>query len=145
MKALSLTQPWATAMAIGLKEWETRSWPTSFRGRMAIHAAKGFPGWAKEFAAEAHRYHSGFPREVSEFPLGAVVCVGEIVECRRTNELRGDLSQTEQAWGDYADGRFAFKFNLERMLWPSIPAKGALGFWKMTDELGTAVTDQLVR
>ncbi len=43
MKALTLTQPWATLVAIGAKCIETRSWRTSYRGPLAIHAAKGFP------------------------------------------------------------------------------------------------------
>lgn len=44
MKALSLTQPWATLVAIGAKKIETRSWSTSYRGPVAIHASKGYPG-----------------------------------------------------------------------------------------------------
>lgn len=41
MKVLTLTQPWATLVAIGAKHIETRSWATSYRGPLAIHAAKG--------------------------------------------------------------------------------------------------------
>lgn len=44
MKALTLTQPWATLVAIGAKRIETRSW-RAYEGqsfRLAIHAAKGF-------------------------------------------------------------------------------------------------------
>ena len=37
MRALSLTQPWATAIALGIKHWETRSWSTSYRGR-SLHS-----------------------------------------------------------------------------------------------------------
>ena len=33
VKALSLTQPWATLVAMGAKRIETRSWATSYRGR----------------------------------------------------------------------------------------------------------------
>uniref|UniRef100_A0A6M3J354 ASCH domain-containing protein n=1 Tax=viral metagenome TaxID=1070528 RepID=A0A6M3J354_9ZZZZ len=32
MKAISLWQPWASAMALGWKKIETRSWGTSYRG-----------------------------------------------------------------------------------------------------------------
>jgi hypothetical protein len=38
MKALSLWQPWATLVSIGAKRIETRSWPTKYRGPLAIHA-----------------------------------------------------------------------------------------------------------
>jgi activating signal cointegrator 1 len=142
MRALSLTQPWATAMAIGLKEWETRSWPSSFRGQVAIHAAKNFPRWAKEFAEEVRIDHSLLP-SVRDMPLGCIVAIGEITECRRTAELRSELSQIEQKWGDYADGRYAFKFNLIRMVVPPVPAKGALGFWAVDDHLWMAIRESL--
>jgi activating signal cointegrator 1 len=55
MKVLTLTQPWATLVAIGAKTIETRSWPTKYRGPLAIHAAKHIPteyrkltGWTVE-------------------------------------------------------------------------------------------------
>ena len=47
MKALSLTQSWATLVTIGAKKLETRSWPTYYRGPLLIHAAKGFPPAAR--------------------------------------------------------------------------------------------------
>src|SRR6266567_3747703 len=45
--ALTLTQPFATLVAGGAKHLETRSWSTSYRGPLAIHAAKGFPADAE--------------------------------------------------------------------------------------------------
>ncbi len=42
MKALSLWQPWASAIACGSKTVETRHWQTKYRGPLAIHAAKRF-------------------------------------------------------------------------------------------------------
>ena len=41
MKVLTLTQPWATLVAIGAKRIETRSWATKYRGPLLIHAAAG--------------------------------------------------------------------------------------------------------
>lgn len=49
-RALSLTQPWATLATLvvsGAKRVETRSWKTPYRGWLGIHAAKGFPAWAR--------------------------------------------------------------------------------------------------
>lgn len=40
MKALTVRQPWASLIAGGTKTIETRSWPTSYRGPLAIHAGK---------------------------------------------------------------------------------------------------------
>src|SRR4051812_42520238 len=44
VKVLSLTQPWASLVAIGAKQIETRSWRTHYRGPLLIHASAGFPG-----------------------------------------------------------------------------------------------------
>ncbi len=40
MKCISLHQPWASLVVLGAKKFETRSWPTSYRGPLLIHAAK---------------------------------------------------------------------------------------------------------
>lgn len=39
MKALTIWQPWASLIACGVKQYETRSWPTKYRGPIAIHTA----------------------------------------------------------------------------------------------------------
>lgn len=49
MKAITLWQPWATAMAMGVKRIETRSWFTRHRGDLLICAAKRSPqNWERE-------------------------------------------------------------------------------------------------
>lgn len=59
MKGLSLTQPWATLVAIGAKRIETRIWATSYRGPLAIHAAKGLGpvGGKKGLVLQCARKH----------------------------------------------------------------------------------------
>ena len=42
MKALSIRQPWADLILSGLKDVENRTWKTSYRGILAIHASKTF-------------------------------------------------------------------------------------------------------
>ncbi len=45
-KALTLYQPWAQLVVLGIKTIETRSWSTSYRGPLAIHAGLRKPrGW----------------------------------------------------------------------------------------------------
>ena len=43
MKALTLHQPWASLVALGVKSVETRSWLTGYLGSLAIHAGKERP------------------------------------------------------------------------------------------------------
>lgn len=131
MRALSLTQPWATAIALSLKRWETRSWPTQLRGQICIHAAKGFPKWAKEFAeemAKGYAIRALFPENL---PLGQIVCVADLTECRKTETAKLELSEAEQSWGDYGEGRYCFKLENVIQLASPIPATGALGFWRV--------------
>ena len=55
MKAISLWQPWASLIACGVKQFETRSWapPRSLIGTtIAIHAAKKVDRGAAEFAQD---------------------------------------------------------------------------------------------
>jgi hypothetical protein len=42
-RVLSLWQPWASLVALGVKTIETRSWSTKYRGPLAIHAAARKP------------------------------------------------------------------------------------------------------
>lgn len=39
MKVLSLTEPYVTLIKNGTKKIETRSWKTSYRGKLYIHAS----------------------------------------------------------------------------------------------------------
>jgi ASCH domain len=40
MKALSVRQPWAWLIIAGHKDVENRSWTTTYRGPLLIHAAR---------------------------------------------------------------------------------------------------------
>ena len=88
MKALTLTQPWATLVAIGAKTIETRGWSTSYRGPLAIHAAKKFPENARRFTTEpicyeAVRAHCDAKPGVPGYPTGVVLCVCRLIDCVR--------------------------------------------------------------
>ena len=41
MKVLTIKQPWATLIMQGDKRFEFRSWKTTYRGDLLIHAGKG--------------------------------------------------------------------------------------------------------
>ena len=43
MKAITIWQPWASLLACGAKQYETRSWATKYRGPVAIHAVAKEP------------------------------------------------------------------------------------------------------
>lgn len=49
MKALSLKEPWASAVVDSKKSIETRNWNTRFRGPFLIHASKTYDEYAPGF------------------------------------------------------------------------------------------------
>ena len=79
MRALSLWQPWASLIADERKKIETRHWPMHYRGPLAIHGTKG--NFDKEFAEEC-----GY--EVCKLPLGAIVCIVNVVRVRSLSAPR---------------------------------------------------------
>lgn len=137
VRVLSLTQPWAQAVRDLKKQWETRSWSTNYRGQLAIHAAKGFPGWSKEFA-EANGYAA-----FGLLPVGKIICVCDLTDCQPTEIIRTKLSEQELKWGDYTDGRFAFRLENIQPLQQPILASGSLGLWMTSLELHSAIAAQV--
>lgn len=141
MKAITLTQPWATLVALGHKQVETRCWRTSYRGPLAIHAAKGFPKAAVEFA----QVERSLGRLPSRIPRGAIVATCRLVDIRPTIEAALTLSALERHLGDYGDGRWAWFLDEIVPLIEPIPAKGALSLWEWTHSNGQCPTNATVK
>lgn len=85
MKALTIWQPWASLIACGAKRYETRSWPTKYRGPIAIHAAvkdpNKLPLQGKEALERAVREEidAGRCPTWCFMPTGAVIATAELV------------------------------------------------------------------
>lgn len=141
MKALTLTQPWATLMALQKKHIETRSWPTNYRGEMVIHSAKGFPKWAKE-ACEEEPFKTALGEYTAKtLPLSQGLCVVKLLGCFPTTESGFEKltfvmgykpSWSEFSFGDYSPNRWMWLTEYVKPLplngWG--PVKGELGLWK---------------
>ncbi len=141
MKAISLDQPWATLVALGLKEYETRGWTTQHRGQIAIHAtAHKQAKYNLVFQSEPFLSlltRAGF-RTYSDLPFGAVVAVAELVAIYRADELALKLEMMgrnhELAFGNFAPKRYAWRLANVQKNTP-IPAKGKQSFWEWDREI----------
>lgn len=60
MRAITILQPWATAIAVGAKRIETRGRQIHYRGPMAIHAGKSTE-YLKRLIAMWHMGSVAFP------------------------------------------------------------------------------------
>jgi len=133
MKCISLWQPWASAIALGHKRIETRSWSTNYRGPIAIHAAKRWDAGQQEFAMTER----AFGRLPGRLPFGAIVAVARLVGVKGTTELRDacNLSAIERLYGDYSDGRFGWILEGIIALPVPMPFRGAQGLFEVPDDI----------
>jgi activating signal cointegrator 1 len=144
VRILSLTEPWASLVAVGAKRIETRSWPTKVCGPIGIHASLKMPNWAidclwdEAFSAPLVQAGVLTPEQVGEtykrvpafFPRGHIIAVCELVDCFKfTPETVAAIGEPERSFGDYTLGRYGFRLANVRRLDTPVPARGALGFW----------------
>lgn len=155
-RVITLTQPWATLVALGAKRIETRSWATKYRGPLLIHAAAGLGPvggaiglhdlcWTEPFRSTLL---AAAIKGVADFPRGAIVARCELRDCCKVYHhthngqpaapllISADTSRAdplpgepELSFGDYTPGRYAWLLSDVQALPTPIPAKGQLGLW----------------
>jgi hypothetical protein len=133
MKAITILQPWASLIACGAKQIETRSWATKYRGPIAIHAGKQ-PG-------KCHKVPEWRLEEIfggAEKPLGAVIAIADLTDCVKMSTLRmidwrEQYGYDEIAFGDFIPGHYAWILGNVRKIDP-VPAKGMQRIWNWEGE-----------
>ena len=136
MKVLSLTEPYATCILNGVKKIETRSWKTSYRGPLLIHAsATKIPPESRKNAALMALVDPG------RLHYGHIICACALIDCiPMTSEFIEEIRRTrpdEYTAGVYAEGRYAWLLTDIRPLPEPIPAKGRLGLWEYQTQANT--------
>lgn len=137
MKALTLWQPWATAIAIGAKRFETRSWRTSYRGPILIHAAARA---VDELEARELWNLAGLSWPPGYFfPRGAIVAAAQLVEVHPTESLLHRqpplVGPAERVLGDFTVGRQAWELRDVRRLREPVPCRGGQGIWEVPGDV----------
>lgn len=140
MKCLSLWQPWATLVAIGAKQCETRSWSTSHRGVIAIHASRRWTPELKRLVREwpfqeALAEVFGMPARWGDvLPFGAIVAFAQLADVKLINANTTPLNEREFKFGDYTPGRYRWDLvDVVRLNTP-IPCKGHQGLFEIPDD-----------
>jgi hypothetical protein len=105
MKALSVNQPWAWLIVHGGKWIENRTWRTTYRGPLAIHAGLS-RRWLEDWylpdgrpAVVSRRFSWALP-PTDELVFGAVIGLVELVDCLRYDHprVRGNYWNDEAGW-----------------------------------------------
>lgn len=135
MKALTLHQPWASLIALGVKTIETRSWVTNYRGPLAIHAGRQTPMagalgdfrvWCESGAVWWLDGRHGDPGSNRYWPLtfGAVIAICELVDVVPIEHA------TPDPYGDFTPGRYAWLLDDIVPLDEPVPARGFQKLWE---------------
>jgi hypothetical protein len=123
-KALSVRQPWASLIACGLKTIEIRTWSTTHRGQLYIHAAKSLD----EFAM--NRFQLEAP------PRGALLGTVNLVKVELfTAELWNEFADKHLDNGAFTPGFYAWHFEDARPLPEPILYRGDLSLFPVNVEM----------
>jgi hypothetical protein len=133
IRALTVRQPWASAIAYGTKRVENRGWslPARFAGKLiAIHAGKG------------HDLDVRLPAgcewpEVAAHPLGVVIAVATVTRSCLPWECHGECSP----WA--IKGQDHWHLEDVRPLPEPVPCRGMLGLWRLPEDAEKTVRAQL--
>jgi hypothetical protein len=133
LTAITLHQPWASLVAKGCKQYETRDWPTNHRGPIVIHAGRKPKG--KQELREHDKVVASFKDLLNEdCPYSSVIAIAQLTDVILiTDEIIGQQTETELRCGNWAVGRYAFKLENVRAIEP-IVATGKQGLWKWNQE-----------
>lgn len=136
MRALTIYQPYASAIILGIKQCETRPQRTNIRGRVAIHAGKKELSEVLRSLTDEQRdklltlYHHQPPLCKEMIYRGAVIGTVELVDCVPIEKITESLSEQERTLGDYSPGRFAWVLRNPIKFSSPVPAQGKQGWWR---------------
>lgn len=123
LKVLTLRQPWATLMAEGIKKYEFRSWKTTYRGKVLIHAGTGID---KE-DMKKYKYLG------LEFPSRRIIAIVEIEDCLELDEQLNKkiIAENDIAYGNKVRTGYAWKLKNIKKIDYNKEVKGQLGLWNI--------------
>lgn len=135
MKALTISQPYASQIASGEKWVENRKWSTNYRGGIAIHAGLGTQYLSAKKLAE------------SGLPHGAVIAVADLVacvsiewaeskmhdDCRDHAVVAPGIFLADLLWHEHTEGPWCWVLANVQAITP-VPWKGAQGLWGLPDD-----------
>jgi len=131
LPCLTLWQPWALLVVLGIKKIETRNWrpPSKLIGKtIGIHAAKVWrPEQKKLMELEPFRRVEAYAME-----FGALIGTVRLTGFRTTEDaLKRGVSYEERSLGDYSALRFAWLLEAAQQFDAPIFAGGLQGIFRL--------------
>jgi hypothetical protein len=148
MKALTICQPYAHLIMAGEKVVENRTWPTTYRGSLLIHAGKS-RGWLErdETGSRIAKVSCGVP--ISTMAFGAVVGIATLDMCLRKDNILQNAQTDRSKWArdweflakhEHTNGPWCWVLKDIKRFQTPVPFKGAQQIFDVPLSL---ITEQL--
>ena len=129
MKALTIHQPWAWAIAAGHKRIENRTWGTAYRGPILIHAGRSRNSLD---AGRAFIERLGLDVPLTHLlAFGSIVAVAMLDRCLPVSAVSDD---------PFAEGPICWMLSDVRAVRP-IPLNGAQGLFYVPDQIASRLVE----
>ena len=129
MKAITIKEPYATLIKEGYKEYEFRTWKTSYRGDILIHSAKSYD------KSNLDR----FKDRNLKYNMGKIIAKATITDCIEVDEKikKELLDRDKEVYKNLNKKRdkplYGFKLENIEIIDP-IEVKGQLGLWEYKEK-----------
>lgn len=157
---LTIRQPWEWAIEHG-KPVENRSWKMSYRGPLWLHAGsrsrwdrdgehsqlvrRAWNAWVR-MRPDAAELLGGPVRNCHLIRFGVVSALAYVTGCHHASDCAGSVAAFRGAhlcdqWAAY--GQFHIELRCVRPLPEPVPCRGALGLWRLPEDVEKAARAQL--
>ncbi|MDY6896767.1 MAG: DNA N-6-adenine-methyltransferase, partial [Cyanobacteriota bacterium] len=133
LKAISLWQPYCSLIALGIKQYETRSWKTNYRGKLLIcSTAKLTKKQYQQYRSICSSVELPAWNEIN-FPCGKAIAICDLVDCIPiTSSFIQEQSETEITSGDWEVGCYAWKLENIQPITEPFAVKGKQGLFNIS-------------
>lgn len=136
-RVLTVKQPYAGLLVMGIKKIETRSWATKYRGKLLIHSAKTPDKDALNKCLTDRTV--GMNATNRPFAYGYIIGEVELVDCFKQSDIlvKFDAPRSYDLRYGYWNMETHFAWMCKNPVWyvNPIPVKGKLGIWNWEGEL----------
>ena len=134
VKIISVRQPWAWLIVAGHKDIENRTWRTSYRGRLLIHASLATE--PEDFPMQRQWIEPCGLVIPEDLPRGAIVGAATLSHVDCGNGYQGDGLACSSPW---FEGPYGFHMADAVEFAEPIPWRGQLGLRDISDALAARV------
>ena len=128
MKVITIWQPYAQAILLGLKHYETRTWKTDYRGDLVIHSS------LRSLSPDRKRLAKKY--NIVDMPKGSFLVLCDLEDCLLiTKDFMNKQNQVELDFGNWVVGNYAWKLKIKRIFKHNAGASGNQGLWTVNSEI----------